>query len=123
MRYLSVSQIVQINAQILGEAKVRDVKLLESATARPQQTVLEKEAYPTIMRKASALIHSLIQNHPFVDGNKRTAFIATVVFLELNGYKFKAEQEEVVKFMLDIANNKLDLQTIEEWLKEHLEKA
>jgi len=122
MRYLSVKEILQINAQILGEAKLRDTKLLESAAARPQQTVSGKEAYPTTMRKAAALIHSLVQNHPFLDGNKRTAFIATVVFLELNGCKLGAEQEEVVKFMLDIATKKHDLPEIEEWLKEHSER-
>lgn len=119
MRYLSIREIIQINSQFLGKPKVRDIKLLESAAARPLQTVFGKEAYPTLMSKAAALVHSLAQNHPFVDGNKRTAFIATVVFLELNGYKLEAEQKEVVKFMLDIVNKRLDLQGIEEWLKEH----
>lgn len=123
MRYLSVQEILQINAQILGEAKVRDIKLLESATARPTHTLTGKDAYPTLTRKAAALTHSLVQNHCFVDGNKRTAFIAAVVFLELNGYKLKAKQEDVVKFMLDIANKTLDLQGIERWLKEHSEEA
>ena len=68
-----------------GDPAVRDLGLLDSACHRPSSTVFGEDAYPTLTLKAAALLHSLTANHPFVDGNKRTAWLATVVFLRDNG--------------------------------------
>ena len=67
-------------------------------------------------------MHSLLRNHPFVDGNKRTSMFSAMTFLELNGYIFHAEQKEIVDFALQIENKKLSVEIIAEWLKEHTKK-
>jgi death-on-curing family protein len=75
-------------AGMMSAKGCRDLHLLESAVARPFQTAFSKDAYPTIPEKAVALFHSLISNHPFHDGNKRTAVSALYIFLLANGYYF-----------------------------------
>ena len=84
----------ELIAQVWAEAGAmsakgcRDISLLESAVSRPFQTVFGEDAYPTILEKAVALFHSLVSNHPFHDGNKRTAVSALYIFLLANGYYF-----------------------------------
>ena len=88
MRYLTVEEVLEINAAVMrGRHVLRDQGLLESAVARPQASAFGADAYPNLVTKAAALLHSLVLNHPFVDGNKRTAILATLVFLDLNGYQ------------------------------------
>jgi len=76
MRYLTVGEVLEIYSRVMsqsgGEVGIRDLGTLESAVAQPRMTFNGEELYPTIVEKASALGFSLIQNHPFVDGNKRT---------------------------------------------------
>ena len=88
----------------------------------PQQTYGGKELYPTIYLKGAALVHSLLLNHQFVDGNKRTAMFSVMTFMELNGYLMIAEQKEVVECALWIENQKPDLEEIADWLKKNTEK-
>ncbi len=85
-RFLSAEDVLAI-ARVAtgGDPAVRDLGLLDSACHRPSSTVFGEDAYPTLTLKAAALLHSLTANHPFVDGNKRTAWLATVVFLRDNG--------------------------------------
>jgi death-on-curing protein len=78
--YLTVSDVVRLSEAEVEAATLVDFGLLESAVLRPQQTVAGQDAYPDIHAKAAALMHSLIRNHPFVDGNKRTAVLAVAVF-------------------------------------------
>ncbi len=73
MRYLSPSEVIGINEQEVGTDLLADFGLLEAAVLRPQQTMFGADAYPDLHTKAAAMVHSLIRNHPFVDGNKRTA--------------------------------------------------
>jgi death-on-curing protein len=84
--YLRSEDVAQFNAVFCGKGGVGDVGLLESACMRPQTTVFGEDAYPSIWEKAAALLHSLACNHAFVSGNKRTAWMATTVFLEVNGH-------------------------------------
>lgn len=85
-RFLSAEDVLAIaRVAIGGDPAVRDLGLLDSACHRPSSTVFGEDAYPTLTLKAAALLHSLTANHPFVDGNKRTAWLATVVFLRDNG--------------------------------------
>lgn len=85
-RFLSAEDVLAIaRVAIGGDPAVRDLGLLDSACHRPSSTVFGEDAYPTLTLKAAALLHSLTANHPFVDGNKRTAWLATVVFLRYNG--------------------------------------
>lgn len=105
-----------------GKAGIRDFSLLHSALFRPQASFGGEDLYPTIFDKASALIHSLLLNHPFNDANKRTALATTERFLNINGLVVDASQREKVKFTLNIESKKLNLERIAKWLKSHSKK-
>ncbi|MGH8967667.1 MAG: type II toxin-antitoxin system death-on-curing family toxin, partial [Actinomycetes bacterium] len=83
--YLSVEDLLEVAAGIMGEVAVRDAGLLAAATGRPQITVFGDDAYPSFEDKAAALLHSLVRNHALVDGNMQLAWAATRVFCILNG--------------------------------------
>jgi death-on-curing protein len=86
--------------------RLRDAGLLDSACHRPAATVFGEDAYPTLLLKAAALLHSLTANHPFIDGNKRTAWLSTVVFLRDNGAEVIAPDAydgEITALVLEIA--------------------
>jgi death on curing protein len=78
--WLTIGDVQAFNEHFVGPDMLRDFGLLESAVLRPQATTFGDDAYPTLHEKAAALLHSLARNHPFVDGNKRTARAATTVF-------------------------------------------
>lgn len=124
MRYLSTKNIIQIHFEIIeatGNAHgIRDVGLLESAAGRPRASYGGKNLYPNIFLKTSALVHSLLLNHPFVDGNKRTAVVAMIEFLELNKKFFKSTQKELVGFALWVENKKPTIEEIAAWIKNHV---
>lgn len=121
--YLSTTQVLAVHDQMIkrfgGSYGIRDIGLIESALLRPQSTFDGKDLYFSIYDKAAALLHSLLKNHPFVDGNKRTALTATGIFLILNGFKLVNSQKEEVSFTLKVANNTLTLQKIALWLEKH----
>ena len=123
MKYLSPQQILFIHDQAVkrtgGPLGIRDVGILESAVYRPQTTFDGKDLYKTVFDKAASLLQSLIKNHPFIDGNKRTAFITTYNFLALNGVKIAAGNKEIVVFMVQVANKNLSVDEISSWLKFH----
>jgi death-on-curing protein len=123
MRYLTPEQVLFIHARLIaetgGEHGVRDLGLLQSAVSRPQAVFDGNELYSDIYQKAAALLESLINNHPFVDGNKRTGITATAMFLQLNDYFLTASNQEVESFVLSVASGKQSVQTIAEWLRLH----
>lgn len=113
MHYLTADEVVQINTRVMGGTPaLRDRGMLESAVARPQTSVCGEDAYPTFYEKAATLLHSLIMNHPFVDGNRRTATLALVVFAKLNGYEVCWDEREALRFIVDIATARLDIPSI-----------
>jgi death-on-curing protein len=112
VHYLSAGDVIRIAEAEVGSGTLVDFGLLESAVLRPQQTVGGHDAYPDIHRKAAALMHSLIRNHPFVDGNKRTAVLAVDVYYGLNGWELTAEQEDMVALALDVAEGQIDVEGI-----------
>ena len=124
MKYLSAEQILFIHARLIDETGgahgVRDIGLLQSAAARPQATFGGNELYPDIFSKAAALMESLAKNHPFLDGNKRTAATSTGIFLGINGFRLEASQKELVRFALDMAVGKLPSEEALVWLKNHV---
>lgn len=126
MKYLSTKDVLLLHNMAVDESGgshgLRDLGLLESAVARPQASFAGEDLYPDIFLKAGALIHGLLRNHAFVDGNKRTSMFSVMTFLELNGYKFDARQKEVVVFALKVENEKLSVEQISKWLKEHVKK-
>ncbi len=100
-----------------GSPGIRDIGLLESAIARPFQTFGGEDLYPTIFEKAAALAESLIVNHPFVDGNKRTGMLAMSGFLIVNNFYFTADSADFYNFVINISTGSLSFEEIVEWLK------
>jgi len=121
VEYLTSAEVLLIHARLIqrtgGVSGVRDVGLMESAVARPQATFGQNDLYPDVWSKAAALMHSLIKNHPFVDGNKRTALTATAMFLELNDYTLAASNDAVLAFTMHVAVDRVERTEMAEWLK------
>src|SRR5258708_1049709 len=100
MRYLTLSELIYINGTIQnnkkilkGTQEIRDAALLEAAVARPAASAFGSDAYPTLKEKVAALFHSIVRNHPFTDGNKRTATIAAILMFRVNGQCIAWEPE------------------------------
>lgn len=125
--YLSIQQVEEIHdlliKQLSGSYGVRSKDLLESAVFRMQATFGGDDLYKDIFEKAAALLESLCKNHPFVDGNKRTAFTCAVTFLELNGYKTEFNKEEAENIMIRVVLSKLSFEEIAKFLKENCNKS
>ena len=124
MRLLTVEEVLYIHFQVIdrfgGLHGVRDVGGLQSALARPQTTVFGNDAYPSLLLKVSAMLHSLILNHPFPDGNKRTAFATVGLFLHFNGVFFAASHKEMEDFVVSVAEKHLSVESIADWLSDHV---
>ncbi len=120
MRYLSVTEILETYQRVMlqsdGLIGVRDFGALESAAAQPYVTFDGNELYPTIVDKAAALGFSLIQNHPFIDGNKRTGHAVMAMFLSINGYHIHASIDEQVEIILSVASGMLNREGFTKWL-------
>ena len=121
--YLTAEQVLFIHYRLVsetgGEHGVRDLGLLESAIARPRATFDNQELYTNMFQKAAALMESLINNHSFVDGNKRTGIACAVLFLRQNGIAFSAKNADLERFTLRVASSKIKLSEISKWLKNH----
>lgn len=105
-----------------GSMGVRDIGLLESAVARPLVSFDGKDLYPDIFYKSAAFLQSLLKNHPFVDGNKRTALTSAGLFLRVNGYMLKNMHKEEVEFAIRVDNEHLSLSQIVAWLKKYTKR-
>jgi death-on-curing protein len=123
---IDITEVYAIHEAIIKragtKASVRDFALLHSACERPKASFQGQYLYPTIFSKAGALLQSLCMNHPFTDGNKRTAWMSTKRFLFLNGYHLQAETKLAVEFMIQVDNEKLELPVISGWLKKNSKK-
>ena len=108
--YLTLHDVLAAAQAHLGRpAEIGDYGLLESAVARPQATVFGEDAYPTIHEKAAALLQSLATNHAMIDGNKRTAFVATALFYGLNGHQMPGSAEDLLfDLVIAVATRELD---------------
>lgn len=105
-----------------GSPGIRDIGLVESAMARPQASFDGQDLHPTVFDKAAALLQSLLKNHPFVDGNKRTALTSAGIFLLLNGCTLLNSHEDEVSFAIAVGNEHLTIDAIADWLKTHSQK-
>ena len=102
-----------------GSTGVRDNGLLTSALLAPFQTFGGQELYPTLLAKAARLGHSLIANHAFVDGNKRIGVLLMLVFLEINGAKVQATNQDIIAVGLGVADGSMDYNALLAWLTAH----
>lgn len=108
--------------QFGGSAGIRDIGLVESALGRPNTSFDGQDLYTDIFGKAAALLQSLLKNHPFVDGNKRTALTSAGLFLRINGWILINNHEKEVEFGVKVDNENLTLEQISKWLREHSEE-
>jgi death-on-curing protein len=99
---------------------VRDLGLLDSALVRAQTRLYGQDAYPTLQLKAAAMVHSVINNHPMVDGNKRSAWVILNFFLVLNNRQLRSSQDNAYEFIMSIAEKRIELEDIAAWLEDHM---
>jgi len=124
VRYLTLSEVIELHDRVTSESGgsgvIRDLGALESALAQPRMTFGGEELYPTVVDKAGVLGYSVIANHPFVDGNKRTGHAAIEVFLVLNGYELRALVNEQERIVLQVASGELKREGFTDWLRAHV---
>ena len=119
VEHLDLDDVLALAARLLGDpVPIRDAGLLGSAIARPQTTVGGHDAYPDIWTKAAALLQSVVNNHALIDGNKRLGWLATAVFLDLNGINItNADNDDVYDLVIDVASTSPSLDEISDRLR------
>lgn len=119
VEYLALDDLLALASVLLGDPPpVRDLGLLGSAAARPQATAFGVDAYTDVWTKAAALLHSIVSNHALVDGNKRLGWLATAVFLEINGCPVvQASNDAVYDLVIEVAATDLALDAIADRLR------
>ena len=119
IEYLELDDLIELARILFGDPPpIRDVGLLGSAAARPGATALGQDAYPDVITKAAALLQSIVINHALIDGNKRLGWLATAVFLELNGVKVsRATNDDVYELVIWVASRNPSLDEIAEDLR------
>ncbi len=124
--FLTFEQVLAIHDNQIelygGTHGIRELSLLESAVMRPQTTFAGRDLYPTLFEKAAVLMHSLVMNHPFIDGNKRTGTVSALTFFEINGFKISSKQEELKHLSLKLESKRINLQDLADWFKKHSKK-
>ena len=125
IRYLTKEEVLELHRQSLerygGAVGIRDEGLLESAIAQPQAAFGGQELYPTLAAKAAALGFSLINNHPFFDGNKRVGFAAMAVFLVLNSKKLTCTADDGESTVLAVASGKMTREEFVSWVESRID--
>ena len=116
VEYLDLEDVLAM-VRTLSIGPVRDIGLLDSAVNRPRSSAFGEDAYPSISFKAAALLHSMTKNHALVDGNKRLAWLSTVVFCDLNGFAPRLTDDEAFQLVWNIASSELDVAFIAERLR------
>lgn len=115
---LEVLKLHELSIQKYGGSYgVRDEGLLDSALSRPFQTFAGSDLYPSAIEKAAAIIESIIINHPFIDGNKRTGFLAMLAILKMEEMNVVADKEDAYQFVISISTGQIKFNQIIEWLK------
>ena len=108
VEFLDLEDLLTL-VRALSAGPVRDLGLLDSACARPRSSVFGHDAYSSLELKAAALLHSLARNHALVDGNKRLAWLATVVFLDLNGRESVISNDDAFDLVMDVSQGNADV--------------
>jgi death-on-curing protein len=123
VEYLTINEALLLHARLIqltgGSPGIRDMGLLEPALARPQATFDGVDLYPDLWAKAASLMHALALNHPFVDGNERTALAAVGIFLGLNGFVLTASNDEALDFTRQVTVGGIESENVVAWLEAH----
>ena len=124
MRYLSLAEVLVLHERIVaqsgGTVGLRDLAGLESALAQPRATFDGIDLYPSLADKAAALAHSLVGNHPFVDGNKRIGHASLETFLVLNGFELAVAVDDAERMFLALAAGAVTRPALSVWIEQHL---
>lgn len=124
IRYLTLGELIELHHQVMqqsqGAIDIRDIGALESAISQPRMTFGGEDLYPKLIGKASALGFSIIMNHPFVDGNKRTGHAAMEIFLVLNGLEIDAGIDDQERVILALAAGELARDDFTNWLQQSI---
>ncbi len=121
IHYVSISDLYNINHAVTGgDTFVRDIHLLESAVNRPKTILFGQEQFPTVLEKAAALLHSLAYHHLFADGNKRTAHIALIYFIEENHCHLTWDDDTAYQFILHVAQGELTVEAVADALRPYV---
>lgn len=124
MRLLTLEQVLKLHQRVIeqsgGSMGIRNQEGLESALAQPRMSYADQELYLTLIAKVAALAFSLINNHPFVDGNKRIGHAALEVTLLMNGYEIQADVDAQEAVILAVAASEINRQAFLEWLQDHV---
>jgi death-on-curing protein len=124
MNALSLEQLLEIHTLVVeatgGSTGLRDLGRLEAAIATQTQNVFGEGLYPSIIDKTAAVIRGIIADHPFIDGNKRTAILAGLTLLGINHIQFNAKPGEIEDFAVQVAAHKLDVPAVVSWLQHHI---
>lgn len=123
MKYLTTDQVVRLHKVLIetsgGSSGIRDKGTLDAALKAPLQTFDDCELFPSILDKATRLAYGLIKNHPLVDGNKRIATHAMLIFLSLNGMMLSYEDEELIDIILKVASSQANESDVYQWIDKH----
>ena len=123
MNYLTTHQVLFLHGRLIDETGgghgLRDLALLESAVNRPRATAEGKNLYPNLFSKAAALMQSLVLNHPFLDGNKRTGIASAALFLLQNDRQFLASNRQLERFTLKVARREIGIEDIAAWFRQN----
>ncbi len=125
IKYLTKEQVILLNVVLLKkysskeDVGIKSPDLLDSAINRPRQSAFGEDAYKTIFAKAAALFQSIVQNHPFFNGNKRTAYAALEAFLRKNGYVIRATDMDKIDLTIEVSDqqNKRSVKDIAKWIE------
>jgi death-on-curing protein len=123
VEFLDLDDLIALATRLLGDPPpIRDMGLLGSAATRPQTSAFGEDAYADLWTKAAALLQSIVKNHPLVDGNKRLGWLATAVFLHLNGVPAEqADNNSVYDFVMSVADGDSEVESIAAALREVVE--
>lgn len=121
IEYLTIEQVIELHDEMLkrygGLPGIRDKNLLWSAIGAPKAAMFGQEMYPSVYEKAAAYLYHLVCNHPFNDANKRTGFVVTLVFLEVNSAKQAFQKEDLENLVIEVAKGKETKERITKFLK------
>lgn len=126
MKYISIEYVLKLHSKLIettgGSSELRDMELLKSSIENSKSTFNGQNLYPTIEDKCANICYSMVNNHPFVDGNKRIGLYVMLILLEYNGIKLKFTQNELINLGLGIAKGDFKQEYIISWIKTHYAK-